>query len=186
MLPNAAEIKDQFCDVVSYSFAFGDSTEINKRLTTASIAHLQWMSSDSLYLSRFSGTSPSLSGSNPKSLQHTIPTNSSTKFHKNSMCCVTLCTWKEKKRKKKKSKVWNFIYSPLNYQWYLPWGRAIKVRWTRLARHPVSWHGDTRGAIDTRKWSWRGKFGLWRWKEWRESSGNATAHQCIGGGHIFS
>ena len=39
-------------------------------LTTASIAHLQWMSSDSLNLSRFSGTSPSRSGSNPKSLPH--------------------------------------------------------------------------------------------------------------------
>lgn len=37
-------------------------------LTTASIAHLQWMSSDSLNLSRFSGTSPRRSGSNPKSL----------------------------------------------------------------------------------------------------------------------
>lgn len=33
------------------------------------MAHLQWMSSDSLYLSRFSGTSPSRRGSNPKSLQ---------------------------------------------------------------------------------------------------------------------
>lgn len=40
-----------------------------EELTTASMAHRQWMSSDSLYLSRFSGTAPSPRGSNPKSLQ---------------------------------------------------------------------------------------------------------------------
>lgn len=38
-------------------------------LTTANIAHRQWMSSDSLNLSRFSGTSPKRSGSKPKSLK---------------------------------------------------------------------------------------------------------------------
>jgi hypothetical protein len=45
----------------------------NKRLTIASMAQRQWMSSDSLYRSRFSGTSPRPNGSNPKSLHRFLP-----------------------------------------------------------------------------------------------------------------
>lgn len=63
----------------------------------------------------------------------------------------------------------------------LPRSGAVEIRRAGLAGHPISRHGETREAIDTRKREWRGEFGLRRREKRREGSGNATTHQCVSG-----
>lgn len=98
------------------------------------------MSSDSLYLSRFSGTAPSRSGSNPKSLHHT---NTSQCFRDqpngkqntkpfNPQCTLTKTSLEQ-----------NITAQIQNSLLLLPRSWAVKVRRPGLARHPVSWHDYT-------------------------------------------
>lgn len=138
-------------------------------LTTASIAHLQWMSSDSLYLSRFSGTSPRRSGSNPKSLKSNNYTIrilwTSHKIGPNTLL--------------NNSETRDEIQKCCNY---VPWGRAVEVGWAGLARHPIGGHGQPRGGIGAQG-DGCGEFRFGRGEDGGADGGgggDAAAHEGVG------
>ena len=89
------------------------------------------MSSDSLNLSRFAGTSPNPKGSNPKSLQ--------------------IANFDYKKERDGKKVQRN----------YLPGSGSIEVRRTGLAGHPLGGHGEARPAINRGKRERSRELRLW-------------------------